>query len=645
MGAFWTFLRDQFGENDSDDSSDRGATSSSPENPAVSTEFLEYVVPRNLEKFLWFGFTICLDSFLFFFTVLPIRIVLAIFRGFRVGFRRTLANPTLRADIVRACVFVVVLGSMFLLDLSSIYHSIRGQSFMKFYFLYNTIELLEKLVASFEQDLLDAVFQAAALPPRFSRHRTPGPSPSPSASPSGPLSAVPSSPPGDPAPPSPEAFSPQPDRANPISAQAAVAECQAECPGGSSPTGAPEDATVERRLSPQPDDACGDPVSSPPPPPASPLADPQPPQSAGGADMPPSTQLPQTDWAPEASPSPPPPSGSPGGGGELRAGSGEGVEDGSCGRHQRSASVLSGLLQPRHLLQQRLYREYCDSLPPSGQPSTPPAPGREDPASATPRTGPPLVRTAIMALVYSALHATLLLYQLCTLHVAFNSSSSVVFSLILSNQLVQVRQALFRRFAPETLFQIACSDVVERFTLLLYLLLIGINSFTDEHDSSALFPLLDRVFTYALVFALTECAVDWVKHVAVVKHNNTEPNVYKRFGDILGRDLLFPKGGRPTPPFDRTNEVARRVGFLPIPLACMAIRVLFHTVDAFSWATWGPWAVLGLVGLCLVALKVLMSILFMAYTCIRFGLHGPVPGASPPTWAYGRQPMIDPRPL
>ena len=91
-----------------------------------------------------FGFVVCLDSFLYTFTILPIRFVLA--------FSRLLINtitpsaPPLpasqKADIIRALLLVISIIILApLTDASKIYHSIRGQDTIKLYVIFNALEV------------------------------------------------------------------------------------------------------------------------------------------------------------------------------------------------------------------------------------------------------------------------------------------------------------------------------------------------------------------------------------------------------------------------------------------------------------------------------------------------------------------------
>lgn len=95
---------------------------------------------------MFFGFMVCLDSFLYTFTILPIRFALAATRLFTTALLRPSGGPALppaqKADILRALLLVasiIVLSP--LTDASMIYHSIRGQDTIKLYVIFNALEV------------------------------------------------------------------------------------------------------------------------------------------------------------------------------------------------------------------------------------------------------------------------------------------------------------------------------------------------------------------------------------------------------------------------------------------------------------------------------------------------------------------------
>ncbi|XP_026555528.1 transmembrane anterior posterior transformation protein 1 homolog isoform X3 [Pseudonaja textilis] len=152
-------------------------------NEAKYTERRERVytcmrIPRELEKLMIFGIFLCLDAFLYVFTLLPLRVFLAMFRfitlpcsslryHLRMGLRmsdRRLLQPAQVCDIFKGVILVICYFMMHYVDYSMMYHLIRGQSVIKLYIIYNMLEVADRLFSSFGQDILDALYWTATEP-------------------------------------------------------------------------------------------------------------------------------------------------------------------------------------------------------------------------------------------------------------------------------------------------------------------------------------------------------------------------------------------------------------------------------------------------------------------------------------------------
>ncbi|XP_032128946.1 transmembrane anterior posterior transformation protein 1 homolog isoform X2 [Sapajus apella] len=142
-------------------------------NEAKYTERRERVytclrIPRELEKLMVFGIFLCLDAFLYVFTLLPLRVFLALFRLLTLpcyGLRdRRLLQPAQVCDILKGVILVICYFMMHYVDYSMMYHLIRGQSVIKLYIIYNMLEVADRLFSSFGQDILDALYWTATEP-------------------------------------------------------------------------------------------------------------------------------------------------------------------------------------------------------------------------------------------------------------------------------------------------------------------------------------------------------------------------------------------------------------------------------------------------------------------------------------------------
>lgn len=236
----------------------------------------------------------------------------------------------------------------------------------------------------------------------------------------------------------------------------------------------------------------------------------------------------------------------------------------------------------------------------------------------------------LLSLGYVLAHTLVLFYQLVTLNVAINSYDNALLTLLLSNQFVEIKGSVFKKFEKENLFQLTCADIVERFQLTLMLSAIGLRNLIEVSGaagnsaavaksnplasasslSSALnkqtmgagsivpsplsaaailgplptsftvfpsFTLLETTFTPVCIVLASECLVDWLKHAFITKFNHIRPSVYGRFMDVLCRDLTIAGGAissrRRHTFVDQSPVVSRRLGFAALPLACLLVRI------------------------------------------------------------------------
>ena len=234
----------------------------------------------------------------------------------------------------------------------------------------------------------------------------------------------------------------------------------------------------------------------------------------------------------------------------------------------------------------------------------------------------------VLALIYSVIHSTALFYQVVTLNVAVNSYSNALITLLMSNQFVEIKGTVFKKFERENLFQLTCADIVERFQLWHMLMIVASRNIVETGgfsigipnvllptatatasrtpnitqaapplSAASILPLsfmivpsmLSSVSSYvpALAHVLgpfvivlgSEMLIDWLKHAYIGKFNNTKPVIYGRFLDILAKDYY-------TNAFGEQN-LTKRLGLPIIPLSCLMIRAGFQTYQMFV-ASWMP---------------------------------------------------------
>ena len=151
--GFWEYFKTEIMSNDFDDSHEFKSER--------IKNFLS--VPNELEKLLFLGYLICLDSFLYNLTILPIRIVIGIFRLFSWVFLGGVAlKPAQKTDLVKGALIATCTFVLLYFDASRLYHSVRGQAIIKLYVIFNVLEICDKLCSAFGHDILDSLFSLSS---------------------------------------------------------------------------------------------------------------------------------------------------------------------------------------------------------------------------------------------------------------------------------------------------------------------------------------------------------------------------------------------------------------------------------------------------------------------------------------------------
>uniref|UniRef100_A0A7N6ATR9 Transmembrane anterior posterior transformation 1a n=1 Tax=Anabas testudineus TaxID=64144 RepID=A0A7N6ATR9_ANATE len=213
-----------------------------------------------------------------------------------------------------------------------------------------------------------------------------------------------------------------------------------------------------------------------------------------------------------------------------------------------------------------------------------------------------------MAVFYVFLHAILIMVQASTLNVAFNSHNKSLLTIMMSNNFVEIKGSVFKKFEKNNLFQMSNSDIKERFTsyvLLLIVCLRNMEQFSWNPDHLwVLFPDVFMVVT-------SEVAVDIIKHAFITKFNDITADVYSEYRASLAFDLVSSRQKNACT--DYSDSVARRMGFIPLPLAVLLIRVVMSSIKVQGALSY---TCVFLFYLGLVTLKVLNSIVLLGKSCV-----------------------------
>ncbi|XP_027345076.1 protein POLLEN DEFECTIVE IN GUIDANCE 1-like [Abrus precatorius] len=117
-------------------------------------------LPWRCELLIDVGFFVCFNSFLSLLTIMPTRIAMTIWRLLKTRkFKRpsTVELSDFGCFLIMACGVTVLLQ----IDISLIYHMIRGQATIKLYVIYNVLEIFDKLCQGFIGDVLQMLLHSA----------------------------------------------------------------------------------------------------------------------------------------------------------------------------------------------------------------------------------------------------------------------------------------------------------------------------------------------------------------------------------------------------------------------------------------------------------------------------------------------------
>lgn len=218
-----------------------------------------------------------------------------------------------------------------------------------------------------------------------------------------------------------------------------------------------------------------------------------------------------------------------------------------------------------------------------------------------------IISHLITAIIYVVMHSLLALLQATTLNVALNSKDNGVYTILMSNNFVELKGMVFKKFEKNNLFHMSCSDVRERHHLLILIVIVMMQTLKEYNwDEMQLLVLLP----YCAVILISETMVDWAKHAFVTRFNEITSDVYQEYTITLAYDLASSKLKRAYA--DHSDVLSRRMGFVPLPLAVLVIRVFAGSLT-INW--WQGYLCLLLCYLCLLTFKIAINIVLSGKSC------------------------------
>lgn len=213
----------------------------------------------------------------------------------------------------------------------------------------------------------------------------------------------------------------------------------------------------------------------------------------------------------------------------------------------------------------------------------------------------------LVAIVYVTVHGLLILVQATTLNVAINSKNKALLTIMMSNNFVELKGMVFKKFEKNNLFHMSCSDVRERHHFFILLIIVMIQTLKEYNWNENQFYIL---LPDCLLILTAEVIVDWFKHAFVTRFNEITSEVYGEYTVTLAYDLVSSKLKRAYA--DHSDLVSRRMGFIPLPLAVLVIRVCASALT-IDW--WRGHLCLLLGYLCLLTLKIAINLALLGKSC------------------------------
>lgn len=144
---------------------------------------------------------------------------------------------------------------------------------------------------------------------------------------------------------------------------------------------------------------------------------------------------------------------------------------------------------------------------------------------------------------------------------------------MMSNNFVELKGSVFKKFDKNNLFQLTCSDVRERVHLSVLLFVVVIQTMKEFHWT------LDRLYVLmpdCACVLMVELLIDWLKHAFITRFNELPSDVYQEYTISLAYDMTQTRQKHAFS--DHSDLVSRRMGFIPYPLSIVLIRALYTCI-------------------------------------------------------------------
>ncbi|KAH3766892.1 transmembrane anterior posterior transformation protein 1 [Pelomyxa schiedti] len=188
----------------------------------------------------------------------------------------------------------------------------------------------------------------------------------------------------------------------------------------------------------------------------------------------------------------------------------------------------------------------------------------------------------IGAVGYMVLHTMMLMVHMAVLDIAVNSGNTSLLSLVILVQFTEVKAAATKKWKRQQLFEMCADDIVERFSLAVYVAMLFLINLTKEHQLGEFSVEWSDDFVPLVILYLSEVFVDWTKHISICNNNAYTPGFYVGKLQLLCQKQLV---GLRTSPFhhDHSASTSRHLGLWPLPLTVVVLRVMFPWLFSLRW--------------------------------------------------------------
>ena len=232
------------------------------------------------------------------------------------------------------------------------------------------------------------------------------------------------------------------------------------------------------------------------------------------------------------------------------------------------------------------------------------------------RHGSGAVFTFIVASVYVVIHSSLYFLHMTTLTVAINNQDQSLLTVLILNNFAEIKSSVLKKFDSGNLFQLACSDISERFKMFLFYTLIIAVGLAQAPNAKESFWSFASIL---LAMVCCEMVVDWIKHAFIAKFNSIKSSCYIDYSRTLRNDILNGHNDKIT--LDHSYTITKRLGMAQIPLGVVFFKFLSIGMSSsrmtalVSIMTLGQILCCGLVCFSLVLVfKVLLAVGLIYYT-------------------------------